>query len=234
MSLKNHIYSQYDEELMALNDDIYRMGVLVGKQLVAAVSALSTNDQALASKVRAAEREIDQLEIIVDDKCAHILAVRQPAARDLRLILSISRIARDLERAGDEANKIAKIVENLKSRNEVFADGRLKKMANDVNAQLERALSAFSNGDVGMAVDVIRSDKRIDQQYGKGIHDAMKMMSEDSDSIESVMEIIWTLRSIERVGDHALNVAEQAIYYKLGKDIRHVSVKSLLDDIAQS
>ena len=232
MTLKNHIHSQYSEELTALNNDIYRMGVLVGKQLVTAVSALSTNDQSLAASVRHAEKDIDQLEITVDDKCAHILAVRQPAARDLRMILSISRIARDLERAGDEANKIAKIVERLKSRNEVFADGRLKKMANDVNTQLERALTSFSHGDVGMAVDVIRSDKMIDAQYGEGIGDAMKIMGEHSDSIESAMEVIWTLRSIERIGDHAMNIAEQVIYHKLGKDIRHVSVKSLLAEIA--
>ncbi|ROS05337.1 phosphate transport system protein [Sinobacterium caligoides] len=231
MTLNKHIYTQYDTELTVLKGDLFEMAQLVGRQLVTAVAALAQNDQAMAREVRENERNIDSLELKIDEGCAHILVARQPAARDLRRILATSRIAGDLERAGDEANKIAKIVEKLTARNEVFNDGRLMKLANDVQMMIEQAMQAFSHVDVGLAVEVIRSDKQIDKAYGEGLRDVIEIMRAEAERIDSAMDIVWALRSIERAGDHAVNIAEQVVYYALGKDVRHVSVDDLPAEI---
>jgi phosphate transport system protein len=229
--MKKHIYTQFDDELVQLNSDIFAMGELVGKQLIAAVSALTDGNHNLADEVQATEKNINRLEIKVDDECQHILAMRQPAAGDLRFILSISRIAHDLERAGDEANKIAKLAENIHVKYKPFQDDRLKALAFDVNKQLKRALGAFRDEDVDAAVDVIKGDKLVDKYYAEGIKDTIKMMQQNPDHIDIIMDKIWALRSIERVGDHAINIAEQVIYFKSGKDVRHRSVKSMEESL---
>jgi len=234
MTLKKHIYSQFDDELGQLKSDIFAMGELVGKQLIASVSALSEDNHNLAEEVQEAEAQINALEVKIDDECQHILATRHPAAGDLRFILSVSRIARDLERAGDEAFKIAKLAENIHVRYRPFQDDRLKALAYDVNKQLKRALGAFRDVDIEASIDVIKADKSVDKYYADGIHDTIKMMQENPDHIDIIMDKIWALRSIERVGDHAINIAEQAIYFKLGKDVRHRSVKSMVETLEGS
>ncbi len=229
--IKTHIYSQFDDELSQLNSDIFAMGELVGQQLIASVSALSEDNHSLADEVQEVEKKINNLEMKVDDECQHMLATRQPAAGDLRFILSVSRIARDLERAGDEANKIAKLAENVHLTFRPFQDDRLKALALDVNKQLKRALGAFRDVDIEAALDVIKGDRAVDKFYGDGIRDTIKMMQQNPDHIDIIMDKIWALRSIERVGDHAINIAEQVIYYKLGRDVRHESAKSIAEQI---
>ena len=232
--MKKHIHSKFDDELVRLSSNIFAMGELVGKQLIASVSALSTDNHNLADEVQETEKKINNLELLVDEECQHILAMRQPAASDLRFILSISRIAHDLERAGDEANKIAKLAENIHVRYKPFQDDRLKALAYDVNKQLKRALGAFRDADVEASIDVIKGDQSVDKYYAEGIHDTIKMMQENPDHIDIIMDKIWALRSIERVGDHAINIAEQVIYFKLGQDVRHSSIKALVATIDEA
>lgn len=226
--MEKHIFTPYDVELTTLSSDVYTMGDLVAQQLAEAVLAISEGDARLAETVHQTEKEINRLDIKVDKTCQHILAVRQPAASDLRYILAIARLAHDLERAGDEAKKVARLVQSSHEQHyKPFKDGRLKKLAQDVNLQLKRALDAFRDVNVDDAVEVIKGDKLVDQSYAEGIRDTIKMMEENPEHIDIIMDKIWALRSIERIGDHAINIAEQVIYLKHGTDVRHRSVKAL-------
>lgn len=227
--MEKHILTAFDDELNALNSDVFAMGDLVAKQLIIAVSALCEGNQQLAEAVHVTEADINQLEMKIDARCQNILAVRQPAASDLRFILAITRLAHDLERAGDEAKKIASLAQSAHTCFSPFKDGRLKHLAQDVNVQLKRALDAFRDVNISAAIDVIKGDKIVDRYYGEGIHDTIKMMQDNPDHIEPIMDKIWALRGIERIGDHAINIAEQVIYLKNGTDVRHSSLQVLQD-----
>jgi phosphate transport system protein len=224
----HHISQKFNEELNDAKKHLMDLGGLVEKQVSDALDALVETNSELAESVRREELNVDRMELLVDQECTRILARRQPAASDLRLVLMISKTTADLERIGDEANKIARhaitLCEDGKSPRgyvEVRHIGVL------VKQMLNSALDAFARFDVDAALDVVQQDKTVDQEYRTALRELITYMMEDPRSITRVMNIMWVLRALERVGDHARNVAEHVIYLVKGWDVRHISVEEI-------
>lgn len=219
----HHISQQFNAELETLRTHLLEMGGLVEKQLADAVVALVESNSALASEVLRMEPQINALEIRIDEECMRILAKRQPAASDLRLIIAVSKCTSDLERVGDESAKIARMAINLTEEGasprgyvEVRHIGAL------VRQMVHDALDAFARFDAEKAVAVARKDKEVDGEYKSAMRSLVTFMMEDPRAISQVLSVMWSLRALERIGDHARNVAEQVIYLVKGKDVRHV------------
>ena len=224
----HHISQKFNEELNDAKKHLMDLGGLVEKQVADAIESLVEANSELASAVQREEINVDNMEIFVDQECTRILAKRQPAASDLRLVLMVSKTTADLERIGDEANKIARhaitLCEDDKSPRgyvEVRHIGVL------VKQMLNASLDAFARFDVDAALDVVQQDKTVDQEYRSALRELITYMMEDPRSITRVMNIMWVLRSLERIGDHARNVAEHVIYLVKGLDVRHTSVEEI-------
>lgn len=228
MQLNQHISNQFNEDLEKIRTRFLEMGGMVEQQLVDAIAAIETANGELAEKVLRLEKEVDQREIDLDRDCTLILARRQPAASDLRLVLMITRATRDLERMGDEADKIAKMAIAL---NDGGASPRgyteLRHIGSGVLKLVNLALDAFARFDVHAAMRVVRDDKLIDQDYKTAIRELMTYMMEDPRSISRVMNVMWALRALERIGDHARNIAEHVIFLVHGMDVRHIPAREL-------
>ena len=228
MNESNNIYSQhtshkFNEELEKLRSDFLEMGMLVKQQVKDSLYALLNRDVALAELTEQLDHKTNKFENSIDRDCEHIIALRQPAAVDLRLVLSINRAVVDLERIGDEASRVAKQAIDLtkndgrtNSLHEVSHIGEL------VTEMLNSVLIAFETGDVELAYKVVKSDLDVDREYQSAIRSLITFMMEDTRAISSVLNIIWILRSLERIGDHACNLAEQVIYQVSGTDVRHM------------
>lgn len=232
LQLGEHISHQFKADLEHLRAQFLEMGGLVEEQVADAVRAIETADGALAEKVRRTESEIDRRELELDRECMLVLARRQPAASDLRLVLMVTRATADLERIGDEANKIAKMALAL---NEDGASPRgyveLRHIASGVLKLVNLALDAFARFDVETAKIVVRDDSLVDQEYRSAIRELITYMMEDPRSISRVMNILWALRALERIGDHAGNIAEHVIYLVHGMDVRHMPFDELEEKI---
>jgi phosphate transport system protein len=232
LHLDQHISNQFNADLEHLRTQFLEMGGLVEEQVTDAVRAIETADGALAQKVRDTEKDIDRREVEIDNECTLVLARRQPAASDLRLVLIVTRAVRDLERIGDEANKIAKMAIAL---NDDGAAPRgyveLRHIASSVLKLVNQSLDAFARFDVETAKAVVRDDSLVDQEYRSAIRELITYMMEDPRSISRVMNILWALRALERIGDHARNIAEHVIYLVHGKDVRHMPFKQLEETI---
>lgn len=229
LHLDQHISHQFNEDLEHLRTKLLEMGGLVEDQLRDAVKAIESADGSLAEKVIATEGEVDNREVALDQESITLLARRQPAASDLRLVIMVTKATRDLERIGDEAHKIAKMAIAL---NDAGGDGargyvELRHLASNVIRSVSSALDAFARYDVNTALDVVRNDKEIDVEYKSAVREMITYMIEDPRSISRVMSIMWALRALERIGDHARNVAEQVIYLVHGTDVRHSSIREI-------
>lgn len=223
-----HISHRFDEELAAVKSQLFEMGGIVEKQVTDAIHALLEVDSALAEHVVATDEQINDMEVMVDEDCALILARRQPAASDLRLVLSIIKTTTDLERIGDEACKMAKQAIMLAE------EGRaprgyveIRHIGESVARMLAQALDSFVRQDIELALKVAQEDKAVDIEYGTAIRAMVTYMMEDPRSISRVMSIMWSLRALERIGDHARNIAEHVIYLVKGDDVRHVGLKQM-------
>ena len=221
-SHSQHISRQFNQELEELKTHLMAMGGLVEKQVQDAVHALLEGDSRLAEKVRDNDRQVNDLQLQIDDECTRVLARRQPAASDLRLVLAVIRATSDLERIGDEASKIARNA-LLLSENSGGIRGlvEVRHISEHVRKMLRDALTAFARFDTELAMQVVREDESVDDEYGSAMRSLMTFMMEDSRSISSVLSIMWVLRALERVGDHANNLAEYVVYLVKGPDIRH-------------
>lgn len=228
IQLQQHISHQFNEDLEKIRTKFLEMGGLVEQQLTDAVQAIETADGALADKVLHTEKEIDRRELELDKDCMLILARRQPAASDLRLVLMITRATRDLERMGDEADKIAKMAIELNNGG-VSPRGytELRHIGSSVLRLVNLALDAFARFDVHSAMRVVREDKLVDQDYRTAIRELVTYMMEDPRAISRVLNVMWALRALERIGDHAGNIAEHVIYLVHGMDVRHIPAKEL-------
>lgn len=227
MSESNHLSSQFDEELSGLRTHVLQMGGLVETQISSAIHAYSTGEIASVKSIVEADRKVNELEKAIDDDCAHVIAKRQPTASDLRLILGISKIVTDLERAGDEAKKIAKGVRRIYENGHVpsqFGIG-VRHLAEAAIVMIRQALDAFARLDVELAKSVIRADTEVDTEFKSIIRQLITHMMEDPRTITTSIDIITIARAIERIGDHAKNVSEQVIYVVEGRDIRHTKEK---------
>ena len=224
-----HISSEFNEELEGLCADLLKMGGLAERQVRLAIECQEQFDSALVDQIKAAENAVNAWEIKIDELVATLIARRQPTATDLRLVLVISKIVRDLERAGDEANKVAQMAQKAHESAHASAIGlsEVRAIGDQVLRMLGDALTAFARMDPEMALDVARDDKEVDRTYEAALRALATHMIEDPQEIGSVLNVMWVLRALERVGDHATNIAEHVIYLVKGTDIRHLSVTNV-------
>ncbi|PVZ10462.1 MULTISPECIES: phosphate signaling complex protein PhoU [unclassified Pseudomonas] len=231
-SLTHHISQQYNAELEEVRSHLLAMGGLVEKQVNDAVTALIEADSGLAQQVRDIDDEINQMERTIDEECLRILARRQPAASDLRLIISISKSVIDLERIGDESTKIARRAIQLCEEGESPRGYvEVRHISGQVRAMVRDALDAFARFDADLALSVAQYDKTIDREYKTALRELVTFMMEDPRSISRVLNVIWVLRSLERIGDHARNIAELVIYLVQGTDVRHLGLDRMREEV---
>ncbi|MCG2576435.1 phosphate signaling complex protein PhoU [Dechloromonas sp. XY25] len=224
MNESQHLSSQFDEELSRLRTHVLQMGGMVETQVSAGIEAYSSGEVASVKSIVEADRKINDLEKAIDDDCAHIIAKRQPTASDLRLVLGISKIVTDLERAGDEAKKIAKGVRRIYEAGHMpsqYGIG-IRHLAEAALNLVRQSLDAFARLDVALAQAVIKADSDVDTEFKSIIRQLITHMMEDPRTITTSIEIINIARAIERIGDHAKNVAEQVVFVVEGRDIRHI------------
>jgi len=224
MNESQHLSSQFDEELGRLRTHVLQMGGMVETQVSLAIDAYSSGEVASVKSIVEADRKINDLEKAIDDDCAHIIAKRQPTASDLRLVLGISKIVTDLERAGDEAKKIAKGVRRIYEAGHLpsqYGIG-IRHLAEAALNLVRQSLDAFARLDTTLSQEVIRADSDVDTEFKSIIRQLITHMMEDPRTITTSIEIISIARAIERIGDHAKNVAEQVVFVVEGRDIRHV------------
>ena len=226
-----HLSTQFDAELSGISTRVLEMGGMVESQVARAVQALTDFNPELASDVLAVEARVNATEVEIDRDLSTIIARRQPTARDLRLLIAISKTIANLERVGDEAARIARTVQRLVNSG---VSSRLRLPVNDLAyecelavGQLRRALDAFARLDVERAIEVLKKDDLIDQEFEGLMRKLITFMMEDARTISSSIDLIFVAKAIERVGDHAKNLAEQVIYIVKGTDVRHSPIGML-------
>jgi phosphate transport system protein len=227
-----HISQQFNAELEEVRSRLLAMGGLVEKQVNDAVTALIEADSGLAQQVREADEQINHMERNIDEECLRILARRQPAASDLRLIISITKSVIDLERIGDEASKIARRAIQLCEEGESPRGYvEVRHIGDQVRKMVQQALDAFARFDAEQALAVAQYDKTIDREYKTALRELVTYMMEDPRSISRVLSVIWVLRSLERIGDHARNISEMVIYLVRGTDVRHLGLERMKEEV---
>jgi phosphate transport system protein len=227
-----HISRRFNRDIEDLRNSVLAMGGLVENQLSKAVSAIISGDSELGLRVANDDYMVNDLEVSIDEECGRILATRSPAASDLRLIVAIIKTITDLERIGDEAEKIGYLAAQLAVMDRpVDSYSELKILGNHVSHMLRDAMNAFARLDIDAAYDVVCEDERVDEEYDALTRQCITFMMEDPRSIRRFMNVTWVARSLERIGDHAKNICEYVIYMVEGRDVRHtaLTVKSDLD-----
>jgi len=222
---EKHLSSQFDNELSGISTRVLEMGGLVESQVAMAIEALTHFNGEIASQVLTHEERVNQMEMQIDADLSTIIARRQPTARDLRLLIAISKTIGNLERVGDEAARIARTVQRLINTG---VSSRLRLPVSDVSfeaglatSSLRRALDAFARLDTQTALEVIKSDNEIDAEFDGLMRKLITYMMEDPRTISASIDLVFVAKAIERVGDHAKNLAEQVIYIVKGTDVRH-------------
>ena len=221
-----HLSTQFEADLSGISARVLEMGGLVETQVVRAVHALTTFNSDIAAEVLQTEERVNQMEVAIDRDLSAIIARRQPTARDLRLLIAVSKAIANLERVGDEAARIARTTQRLISagvstRLPVADLGFEAELA---IAQLRKALDAFARLDTARALEVLKQDHQIDQEFDGLLRKLITYMMEDPRTISSSIDLVFVAKAIERVGDHAKNLAEVIIYVVKGTDVRHSSM----------
>jgi len=229
--MDKHLSTQFDSELSGVSTRVLEMGGLVEAQVAQAIYALTNFSEETAAQVLVQEERVNQMEIDIDRDLSSIIARRQPTARDLRLLIAISKTIGNLERVGDEAARVARTVQRLVATG---MSSRLKLPVADVSfeaslatALLRKSLDAFARLDVEKAVEVIKQDDQIDQEFEGLMRKLITFMMEDARTISASIDLVFVAKAIERVGDHAKNLAEQIIYIVKGTDVRHNPVETV-------
>lgn len=228
LHLDQHTSQQFNAELEEIKSHLLEMGGHVERQINNAILALEKGDSDLAQAVRDHDRDINRMELSIDEECTRILALRHPAASDLRLVIAVSKANNDLERIGDESKQISKLA--LQTSEDGHAPRgyvEVRHIGERVRTMVHNALDAFARFDVDMALNVAHEDKSVDMEYQTALRELITYMMEDPRSISRVMNVIWALRALERVGDHARNIAEHVIYMVKGRDVRHDSYEQM-------
>jgi phosphate transport system protein len=221
--MSEHASKQYDLDLGSIRSRVLAMGGLVESQIRRALDALATGDVALSDEVVAADHRVNAMEVALDGDCSQLIVRRQPAAGDLRMIFAITKTVTDLERIGDEAQKIARMAKNVHERGGGQAPPmvQLRHAAEAAISMLRRTLDAFARLDVNTAREVIRDDAGIDTEFRSILRQLITFMMEDPRTISVALDLVWIAKAIERIGDHAKNMAEYVIYIVEGTDVRH-------------
>ncbi|HYV36694.1 MAG TPA: phosphate signaling complex protein PhoU [Gemmataceae bacterium] len=224
--LSHHTSSRFNEDLERIRASVLEMGGLVERQLRTAMSGLDSGDSEVVTTVAEQELRINQMERSIDEDCSRILATRSPAATDLRLLIAVLKTITDLERIGDESEKVATIaihmggVERPRSRHR-----ELRHIGALVIAMVREALDAFARLDAELAFKVARRDRAVDEEYESIHRQCITFMMEDPRTIRRALDVMWVVRSLERIGDHAKNICEYVIYTVHGKDVRHTRLE---------
>jgi phosphate transport system protein len=225
-ALTQHTSSRYEADLERLRNNVLSMGGLVERQLQRALSGFIDSDMTQLVAVAREEQLVNELERSVDEDCGRILATRNPAASDLRLLIAILKSNGDLERIGDEAEKIAAIAARRSNRDQpkdFFHE--LRHLGQLVQAMVRDCLDASARLDTQLALEVMRRDRQVDAEYEALQRQSVLRMSEDPRSIRRTLDVMWVVRALERVGDHAKNICEYVVYAVHGKDVRHVPLE---------
>jgi len=227
-----HISKQFDNELENIRSQVMAMGGLVEQQLTLALKALMEGDSETASAVIENERQVNTYEVNIDEECTRILARRQPAASDLRLVTAVGKTITDLERIGDEAEKIAKMAIDLADRTGMksYYTG-ISAMGSLVCRMVRESLDAFARMDSQAALITAGKEPESDEQYAALLRQLITYMMEDPRSIISALDAVWVARAMERIGDHARNICEYIIYLVEGKDVRHISLEQMEKEV---
>ena len=224
-----HLSTQFDSELSSVSSRVMEMGGLVEAQVQQAVQALGQFNAEAARQVIALEKRVNDMDIELDHEISSIIARRQPTARDLRLLMAISKAIANLERAGDEAEKMARMVLSIiqSGAPRTLPASELRTAADLAAGQLRKALDAFARLDVVTAVAILREDDLIDKEFDSFVRILITYMMEDPRTISSSLDLLFLAKAIERVGDHAKNIGELIIYIVKGADVRHASIEEI-------
>lgn len=226
--LSHHILSRYNADLEGLRSAVLQMGGIVEQQLQNGVKAIVTGDSRLGEEVARLDHKINAMEVAIDDDCGRILATRAPTASDLRLIVAIIKTITDLERIGDETEKLGHAASRFAASERTGDRYReLKHIGELVGDMVHGALDAFARLDTEAALSVARRDRVIDEEYDAIQRQCITFMMEDPRAIRRTLDVMGIARALERVGDHAKNICEYVVYMVLGKDIRHLSIEDV-------
>lgn len=230
MNLGEHISSRYNAELEEIRSRVLEMGGMIEKQLRNAILSLGEADSDLAQQVIDGDSAVNDMEVIIDEMCTRLIAQRQPAARDLRLIVSTYKTINDLERMGDEAQRVAKMAKQLAGEvrpNDNYSE--LRHLGELVATMLKNALDAYARSDETLAAQVLKQDAEADNEYEAVIRQSMTFMMQDTKAIPRFLNVIWAARALERIGDRATNISEYVIYFVSGKNVSHLEIEDQID-----
>lgn len=235
-----HISQQFNADLQRLHQHVLEMGGVVQHQLENACTALINNDEDLAEQVIVSDYRINAMEVNIDEECTHILARRQPAAGDLRMVMAVIKTITDLERVGDEAERIARMASH-KSGHAPYAEAQLlphlhmgiEHLSDLAQSMLKQSLDAFARMEVEQALAIARRDLKLDEEYDGITRQLITYMMDDPRAIPTALDVMWAARSLERVGDRACNICEYIIYFVKGKDVRHINLDQVKAELQQ-
>ena len=231
LNIGQHISRRYNEELEDIRNRVLAMGGLVEQQIQGAMDSLEKRDASMAARVIENDYQVNAMEVAIDEECNSVLARRQPAASDLRLIVAVIKTITDLERIGDEAERIARMASRLAGQEyatRLFT--QIHNLGQHVRSMVHGALDAFAHLDTDKAVEIWSEDRRVDSEYDSLMRELMTYMMEDPRSIPSILQAMFAARAIERIGDRATNICEYVIYLVKGKDVRHTRVDQQTKD----
>lgn len=235
MTSSDHISRQFDADLEAIRASVLQMGGLVESQIKSAVESLINGNVALMSQVIEDDHRVNAMEVKIDEACSQVIARRQPAAGDLRLVMAVIKTITDLERIGDEAEKIARMAKLLSQKQGTSLPRyhEIKHAAEIALDMLRKSLDAFARLDVVMAAQVVRQDDQVDEEFRAIMRYLITFMMEDPRTISTSLEILFVAKAIERIGDHAKNMSEYVIYMVKGRDVRHITADEIEREIQQ-
>lgn len=226
--LGQHISRRFNEDLESVRSAVLKMGGLVEAQFDNAIKSLAEGDSELGLQVAQDDYKVNRLEVSIDEQCSRILATRAPTASDLRLVIAILKAITDLERIGDEAEKIGVLASRLAGVERPSTNYReLRNLASHVQQMIRQTLDAFARLDTAEALKVVKADDAVDEEYESIYRQGITFMMEDPRTISRVMDTTWVARSLERIGDHCKNICEYVLFMVYGKDIRHTQLESI-------
>jgi phosphate transport system protein len=230
--LSTHISRQYNAELEDIRSRVLQMGGLVEQQIERAITALVQGDVGLGEAVIMNDTQVNKMEVTIDEECSQIIARRQPTAGDLRLVVAVIKTITDLERIGDEAEKIARMAVRLADEERPKNNyAEIQAIGQQARQMVHDALDAFARVDIEAALRVAREDRKVDEKYDGAMRQLITFMMEDPRTISRVLNVIWAARALERIGDHARNICEYIIYLVKGRDVRHTSLDQIEREI---
>jgi phosphate transport system protein len=229
--MSEHISKQFDAELEGVRTRVLQMGGLVEQQIIKAIEGLSSGDLALIEKVIEDDHRVNSLEVELDEACSRVIAKRQPAAGDLRLIIAVIKTITDLERIGDEAEKIARMAKLVHTAERInMPQLELKHVSGLALGMLRKALDTFARLDSKGAAQVVEQDELVDAEFRSILRQLITFMMEDPRTITRSLEILFVAKALERIGDHSKNMAEYVVYMVEGRDVRHLRAVNTAQD----